>query len=325
MKLLKLIGAAALASFVVAGPAAAQQKLEELEMVVFGPPSLGAFLPPVIKAKKFDEKNGLKIKFTERPPDAYTVQFNTGEFKVGGSAALLTVGLAATRGVDVTYLFNVFNYWSYVVTSKPEIKTLKDIEGKELAAAKSTSSYRIFTWFAKQQGVDMSKVKVVNTAPPGLMGYAIADRTDAVHMWDPGFDLLRSQKPDIRALDLKIYDTWKKFTGTTVIPYLGVAAHTEWVKNNQRLVPKLFNAYKQAADWVLENPDEAAKLIAPKSNDEGQKLVAKLIRDNDRLGLKVDWPHDIKKELLQIYKVGVDVEVMPSDPGEKTLYLGPKQ
>ncbi len=62
------------------------QAPEPLSIVVFGAPSLGAFLPPVIKAQKLDEKNGLAIKFEERTPDAYTAQFNSGEFKVGGSA-----------------------------------------------------------------------------------------------------------------------------------------------------------------------------------------------------------------------------------------------
>src|SRR4030081_2721446 len=114
------------------------QAPEPLSIVVFGPPSLGAFLPPVIKAQKLDEKNGLAIKFEERTPDAYTAQFNSGEFKLGGSASLLTVGLADTRGVKVTYLFNLFDYWGTVVTSRPDIRTLSDLEGKDLAAAKGT-------------------------------------------------------------------------------------------------------------------------------------------------------------------------------------------
>jgi len=62
--------------------------LESLEIVVFGAPSLGAFLPPVIKQRRFDEQNGLAITFVERTPDAYTAQFNSGEFQVGGSAAV---------------------------------------------------------------------------------------------------------------------------------------------------------------------------------------------------------------------------------------------
>ncbi len=68
------------------------QEPEKLSIVVFSPPSLGAFLPPIIKAQKLDEKNGLAIKFEERTPDAYTAQFNSGEFQLGGSASLLTVG-----------------------------------------------------------------------------------------------------------------------------------------------------------------------------------------------------------------------------------------
>ncbi len=325
MKFLKLIGAAfCVAGLLFTGPATAQ-KLDKMTIVIFGPPSLGAFLPPIIKANKFDEKNGLDITFTERPPDAYTVQFNTGEFQVGGSAALLTVGLAAARGVDVQYLFNIFNYWSYVVTSRPDVKTLKDIEGKDMAAAKSTSSYRIFTWFAKQEGVDMSKVSVVNTAPPGLVGYAIADRAASVHMWSPGYDVVEARKPGIRTLDLKINQTWKKFAGSSHIPYLGVAAHTKWVKEHSAQIPKLRNTYKAAVDWTLAHPDEASKLIVPKGTAASQKAVADLIKANDRLGMGVTWASDIKKELALIYKVGMDVGILPSDPGSKTFYDGPTQ
>src|SRR5215217_1046418 len=126
--------------FAMSGSVMAQAP-EKLSIVVFGAPSLGAFLPPVIKGQKLDAKNGLDINFVERTPDAYTAQFNSGEFQVGGSAALLTVGLADLRGVKVTYLFNLFDFWGAVITSRAEVKSLKDIEGKELAAAKGTTNY----------------------------------------------------------------------------------------------------------------------------------------------------------------------------------------
>jgi NitT/TauT family transport system substrate-binding protein len=325
MAISRLIASVAWAAGILAAGQATAQKLEKVPMLVFGPPSLGAFLPPVIKAKKLDEKHGIDIAFTERPPDAYLVQFNTGEFQVGGSAALLNVGLAVEKGVKVVYLFNVFNYWSYVVTSRPDVKTLKDLEGKDMAAAKSTSNYRILTWFAKEMGVDMEKVSVVNTAPPGLASYALADRAAGVQMWDPGFDLLKAKKPDIRSLDLKIRETWRKFSGGTIIPYLGVAAHSSWVQQNPHLVPKLFNTYKDAAEWTLANPDEASKIIVDKGTPEAQKAVSDLIRSNDRLGMKVQWPSEAQKEMLSIYKVGIDVGLMSSDPGLQTLYSGPQQ
>src|SRR5712672_2680704 len=215
----------------LAAPAVAQAP-EPLSIVVFGPPSLGAFLPPVIKAQKLDEKNGLAIKFEERTPDAYTAQFNSGEFQLGGSASLLTVGLADIRGVKVTYLFNLFDYWGAVVTSRPDVKTLKDLEGKDLAAARGTTNYIMFDWFARQQGVDLSKVSVVNTATPGLIGYALADRAAAIQLWEPAYTTLMSKKPGMRTLDLEIGKYWQAFAKSRSIPYLGVAAHVSWVEQH---------------------------------------------------------------------------------------------
>src|ERR1700694_4070559 len=194
----KYLAALACVAVVLLSAPLRAQAPEPLSIVVFGPPSLGAFLPPVIKAQKLDEKNGLAIKFEERTPDAYTAQFNSGEFKLAGSASLLTVGLADTRGVKVTYLFNLFDFWGAVVTSRPEVKTLKDLEGKELAAAKGTTNDVMFAWFARQLGADTAKFSVINTAPPGLIGYALADRAAAVQLWEPAYTTLLSKQGDMR-------------------------------------------------------------------------------------------------------------------------------
>jgi ABC-type nitrate/sulfonate/bicarbonate transport system substrate-binding protein len=80
-----------------------------------------------------------------------------------------------------------------VVTSRPEIKSLKDLEGKDLAAAKGTTNYVMFDWFARQLGVDTAKLSVVNTATPGLVGYALADRATAVQLWEPAYTTLHSK------------------------------------------------------------------------------------------------------------------------------------
>jgi NitT/TauT family transport system substrate-binding protein len=310
------------AALLSAAPALAQAP-EPLSIVIFGPPSLGAFLPPIIKAQKLDEKNGLAIKFEERTPDAYTAQFNSGEFQLGGSASLLTVGLADIRGVKVTYLFNLFDFWGAVVTSRPEVKTLKDIEGKELAAAKGTTNYVMFDWFARQLGADTAKFSVVNTATPGLIGYAMADRAAAVQLWEPAYTTLLSKKPEMRTIDLAIQDSWMKFTGSRNIPYLGVAAHVDWAEKHRGLIPKLYAAYQEAAEWVTAHPDEASKLIAPKGTPDDQKAIAELIRANDRLGMNVKWASDVAKEINSVYAAGKSIAFLPSDPATSTIYRAP--
>lgn len=294
--------------------------LENLSIVIFGAPSLGAFLPPIIKHLKLDEQNGLAITFVERTPDAYTAQFNSGEFQVGGSGSLLTVGQADVRGVKVAYLFNLFDYWGAVVTSRPEIKTLKDLEGKELAAARGTTNYLMFDWFARQEGLDPSKLSVVNTATPGLVGYALADRADAVQLWEPAYTVLLAKKPGLRTLDLQIADKWTAYAGSRNIPYLGVAAHIAWIEQHRDLVPKLFAAYKGAADWIAAHPGDASKLISPKGSAEDQKAIADLIASNERLGLNVRWASDVRKEVEAVYGAGKSIGFLGSDPAKTSVY-----
>ena len=316
------VAALALTPLLAPAPATAQAPAK-VTIVVFGFPSLGAFMPPVIKAKKLDEANGLDIEFVERPPDAYTTQFNSGEFKVGGSAAVLTVGLADARGVKVKYLFNLFDFWGTVITSRPGIKSLKDIEGKQLAAARSTTNFVMSEFFAKQQGVDMSKVEVVNTAPPGLVGYALADRADAIQLWEPAYTLLKSKKPDIRILDSGMDATWKKFAGGGLIPYLGVAAHSDWIEANQALIPKLYATYKAAGAFIEQHPDEAASLIAPKSTPPDREALVSLIKANDRLGMNVVGAAEVSKQINAVYKAGIDVGYFKTQPSADTIYDKP--
>ncbi len=293
-----------------------------LRMVIFSTPSLGAFLPPIITAQGFDAAHDLAIDFVERPPDAYTIAFNTGEFDLGGSAAPLTIGLADARGVKVTYLFNLFDYWGTVVTSRPEIRSVVDLEGRDLAAARGTTNYTMFLWFARKMGADPAKFAVVNTTPAGLITYAVADRAAAVQLWEPAYTLLAARKPEIRRLDLKLHEHWQEVAGTPQIPYLGVAAQRGWVERNAALIPRLEATYRDAGAWLLANPDAAAPLIAPKGGEEERRAIAALIRANDRLGLNIRPAGALRRELQTVYRAGREVGFLPRMPDAATIYPG---
>ncbi len=305
----------------MSSPAFAQQT-GKLPIVIFGWPSLGAMLPPIIKAHKLDTKLGLDIDFVERTPDAYTAQFNSGEFQVGGSAALLTVGLADLRGVKVAYLFNVFDFYGTIVTNTPEVKTLKDLDGKTLAAARATTNYVMANWFATQLGVDMKKISVVNTAPAGLVGYALANRAEGIQIWEPALTTMRTKNPAIRVLDLQIADQWTKFAGSANVPYLGLAAHIDWINKNPATTGKLWQMHNEAAVWMRANPEAAAKVIIPKGDAESVAGLVALINSNDRLGVNLKWAGDIRKEIEQVYKAGRSIDYLPGEPSAGSIYTG---
>ncbi len=88
-------------------------------------PSLGAFMGPVIKAQKFDEQNGLDLTFVQKPTATYRTDFAAGTDQLGGSGTLLAdVALLKEKGLDVVYLFNVFDFWGTVVV--PQKKRCED-------------------------------------------------------------------------------------------------------------------------------------------------------------------------------------------------------
>jgi len=217
----------------------------------------------------------------------------------------------------------LFDFWGAVVTSRPDVKTLKDLEGKEVAAAKGTTNWVMFDWFARQLGADTAKFAVINTATPGLIGYAMADRAAAVQLWEPAYTTLLSKKPEMRTIDIAIADSWKKFTGSRNIPYLGVAAHIDWAEKNPKLVAQLYTAYKEASEWITAHPDDAAKLILPKGTSDDQKAIAELIRANDRLGMNVQWASDVAREINSVYAAGKSIAFLPSDPSPATIYRAP--
>jgi ABC-type nitrate/sulfonate/bicarbonate transport system substrate-binding protein len=293
-----------------------------ITIVVFNPPSLGAMFPAVIKQHKFDIANGLDITFVERPPDAYAAQFNSGEFQVGGSASVLILGLGATRGIKTSYLFNLFDYFGTVVTNRADIKTIADLKGKQLAAAKGTTNYTMFAWLAKQQGVDPDSFQVVNTATPGLVGYALADRADAVQLWEPAYSLVTAERPAIHTLNLNIAKVWRAFAGGSTLPYLGVAAHQEWIDQHRKLIPALYRTYQGAAEWVMANPAAAAPLVAAVKDDAERKAIIALIRNSSRLALNLQPAGKISKEIEATYRAGLDVGLFKQMPPASSIYTG---
>jgi ABC-type nitrate/sulfonate/bicarbonate transport system substrate-binding protein len=134
---------------------------------------------------------------------------------------------------------------------------------------------------------------------------------------------LKAKKPDIRMLDTSMSKTWKSFAGGERIPYLGLAAHTDWIEANQALVPKLYAAYKEAGEYIAKNPEESAKLIAPKSTLEDQAALVSLIKANDRLGMSVVGANEVRKQIEAVYKAGIDVGYLKVQPSNDTIYAKP--
>lgn len=306
------------------GSSAGSGGTTSINVLAFQAPSLGAFLPAVITQNGFDAKHGLKLQFTYATPDNYNTEFGAGHYDVGASAALLSEALRTERNANVTYLFNLFDYWGTVVTQNPAIKQLPDLKGHTLAAATGTTNYAMFAWFAKQAGLDLKQVNTLNQTTPGLSTMAQTGRTDATELWEPAYSTLVAKNPKLRTIPLD-FATWKAHFGTDQIPYLGVAAQGAWAKKNPKLVQELYDTYKEAADWVTKNPDQAAQVIA-KSIPGGDPAVIKtLIQNNDaRLKMNVQPASAVANGIKAVFKAGQETGYLSKEPPSSVIYQGLK-
>ncbi|QBI18800.1 ABC transporter substrate-binding protein [Egibacter rhizosphaerae] len=301
---------------------ATEGELTEVELVAFEPPSLGAFLPAVIEAQGFDEQHGLDLDFVERPPGPYNTEFGAGQFDVGASGSLMSEAVRVTEGVDVVYLFNVFDYWATVVATTDEIQELPDIEGGTLAGATVATSWAMFEWFAQEEGLDLDETEVQDVDTGGLGTQAQTGRSDAVQMWEPGFTTLMADDPEgVHEVGIPI-ELWEEEFGFDEIPYLGVAAHQDWVDENEEIIPDLRAVYEDAADWSLDNPAEAAEIIADTIEGGDAEALTGLLEDNDRLGLNVQPAHEVADGIRAVFDAGVEIGYFEEPPSDDVIYEG---
>jgi NitT/TauT family transport system substrate-binding protein len=292
-----------------------------VKVLAFRAPSLGAFLPAVIKSQGIDVAHDLRVSYAYATPDNYNTEFASGHYQVGGSAALLSEALRTERGVGVTYLFNMFDYFSAIVTSEPAIRSLTDLRGHSLAAATGTTNHAMFEWFARQAGLDLGKVELLNQTTAGLSTMALMGRAAATEIWEPAYSSLRHARPGIRSLDFGL-PAWQRAFGTDKIPYLGLAAHKKWARAHPDVVTKLYRIYSDAATWTTGNPAAAAKVIAAATPRGKAPTLQALIENQQRLRLGVRPAADLADGIGAVFKAGRQTGYLSKTPPATIIYRG---
>jgi NitT/TauT family transport system substrate-binding protein len=305
----------------IVAPAVAQPAtpLPTITVSAFNPPSLGSFIPPIIKAKSLDKANGFTLEMAYKPSDTYQVDYASGHDLVGGSATFISEARRASQGVETICLFNVFDYFAAVITANPQIKIFKDLEGKEIAADTPTTIWGMGQWFLTKSGVDMSKVRVISQGSPAMVVSIQANRVDAVFVSEPTYSVIM-HGPNAGQLHSVVADQvlWKRLTGLSTLPLLGVAVHKSWLARNKDQAQALYAAYKQAVDWAMANPADAARTIS-----EATKLNARALEDalkSGRLGLHVQPAVNGKDTILAALQLAVQAKQVEKVPAADAFF-----
>lgn len=213
------------------------------------------------------------------------------------------------RGVDLK-LMNI-SIWSilWMVSRDDSLQTLADFKGKEIAMPfRADMPDILFEQIAKAEGLDPKKDFKLRYTPHPMdaMQLLIMRRVDHALLAEPAISMaLRKTKsfpisviaPDLYR-SVSIQKEWGRvFNREAKVPQAGMTAMKS-VMDKPHLLERFQEEYTKSAQWVLDNPEEAGKLIAKNI----EMLTPEAVTDS------LKWTHievksgkDAKAELEYFY------------------------
>ena len=276
--------------------------------------------------KGFYKDAGIDLQIGEGQGSARTVQAVATGGDTFGIADGGSVIAGATRGAPVKSVLGLLNTSPYAISFRADagVNTIKDIEGKSVAASAGEASLALLPAIWKKNGIDPSKVKILNVDGPGKIIAVMQKRTDGTLAGLENQVVVLKSK----GLEQKVFSFAELGVNTQG---LTIIANSKQVETNQDLVKRFVAASIKSIEAAKADPD-AAVAAAVKVKPTGD---AKLLKDqldvsltllaspsdpSARLGemSPADW-----QQTLDLMKEYQDIKTdMPADAFFTNAFIG---
>ena len=267
-----VIRSIALATGVVAFSATAQGTIPKEIRLDFA-----YYSPPALVAKKFGwmeeefkaEKATIKWVFSQGSNNSleYLNSGSTDFASTSGISALV----ARTNGfpVKMVYILNTNEASVLMVAKDSPIKTFADLKGKKIAATKGTDPYFFTLRALAANKMTRDDVELVHLQhPEGLQALL----RGSVAAW-AGLD------PHMAAGEVNsgIRPIYRNSAFSSYVP---LNTTENFIKNHPQALERVLKVYEQARIWILQNPDEAARIVSTESKQTFEVIRQNLTRAN---------------------------------------------
>ena len=204
------------------------------------------------------QPEGVKVEYKYFPvfTDMLTA-LNSGKIdltEIGSVGAVQSVANGGNvRAVAVTEP-NAENMGLLVPKDSPA-QSFADLKGKKIAFLKSTNSYISFLHQVKEAGLSESDFQIVEISGPPANKAFQSGAVDAYYSIDPNMADLVEQTGG------RIISTGADVDVENLYPYVATNAAIE---EKGEAIGKVVQAVADNIAWIQQNPDEQAKLLAPK-------------------------------------------------------------
>ncbi|MBP1995346.1 aliphatic sulfonate ABC transporter substrate-binding protein [Paenibacillus eucommiae] len=191
------------------------------------------------------------------------------DFSFIGDGTVVT-GKAANSPFTVISVTGVEgNQNSVVVKPDSPIQSIADLKGKQIAVAKGSSAHIFLIKALQKNGLKESDVNIVQLQPDEANPAFQAGQVDAWGIWDP---FVTTETAANRARIVESVKTMNFIAPAVMI------GRDKFLKDHPDLTALYLKVYQKAVDWVGQNLDEAADILATEKKMD--KALVKTLLEN---------------------------------------------
>jgi len=258
----------------------------------------------VAEQKGYFARENLDVTIDQGAGGAGTIaSVLSGTYNMGLGDLNTLVQAVATRNDAPVAVYMLYNDPPFAIIAKADgpIKTLKDLEGRTLAAAAGGAAIRLFPILARMNGVDPTKVKSL-TVSPQLQEQVVVNGTadaSAVFNQTSYINLIGMH------LDPDKFLRWFNYKDYGINLYSNcIIVSRQFAKDNPKAVAGFLRAVNAGLRDVIKDPDEGIRAIVAKEPLTNAELEKKrLIYTFDNLMLNKETAEiglgDIKDDRMQ--------------------------
>ncbi|MRX73091.1 aliphatic sulfonate ABC transporter substrate-binding protein [Bacillus lacus] len=250
------------------------------------------YSPSSLVLKKFGwleedlKEDGVKVEYVLSQGSNKALEFLNSSSIDFGSTAGAAAYLAKSKGAPVQsiYVYSKPEWTALVTTKGSGISSVEDLKGKKIAATVGTDPYIFLLRALDEAGLSQGDVEIVNLQHSDG---ASALTTGQVDAW-AGLD------PHMARVELEA-DTELFYRNPDFNTYGVLNVRSEFAEKYPAYAEKVIAAYEKAREWILDNPEEAAKILS----EEAQISLEVAQKQLERNDFSSPVPGDVQVKALQ--------------------------
>lgn len=179
------------------------------------------------------------------------------DFAVGDFTGItLLMGNGEIEGITVVGAVHQTALIGFMSLAKTEINSPQDLEGKSVADSTGSVGRLLWPTYASIAGIDPDEVELVDAAPPDLPQMLATGTVDAIGQFAVGVPLIEGVAQGETASFLAYSEFMPDLYGNSLV------TSTEHAQNDPDLVQRFRDALFRGLEYSLDNPQEAAEILA---------------------------------------------------------------